>query len=263
MTAHSGGANVTSDGAKKAKTGKAAAADGEGATAAGRTALEAAVGRLSFAAYGALALSIVGVALVLTHPAWAPRVFGNAAQARFLALGVAQLRPVLETDSPFAVELATLRTVAVGDREVTRVLEGISSLSGVGVPTLTQLQDRFGRVATEIMLSDIIDSSRSPVDRAMLSLASSLELHALFHRMKDKHLPSEEALFNAQFALAAGDLQHAVDALDALSGRSAAIAEPWVKDARARLAAGQVLQYLETVAARRMAAGPLPAALRY
>ncbi|MSP49528.1 MAG: hypothetical protein EXQ95_09400 [Alphaproteobacteria bacterium] len=217
--------------------------------------LEAALGRLRVAAYAAVALSLVGVGLASTAPIWSPKVYGNATSARFLALGVAQLRPVLESDGPFSAELATLRKIATGDNEVTRALEAITSESGTGVPTLPQLQARFNRTATAVLLSDVVDANRGWFDRMMLNVASTLELHVVLQKIKDKHLPSEELVLQAHMALAGGDLVRAVDAMERLSGRPAEVAAPWIKAARARIAANRVLQFLDTVAAARMSGG--------
>jgi hypothetical protein len=266
---------VTSDNTKKTKSAKASAAASEAdaaVTAAPAAApmpaapppamptpvsLDAAIGRLRAAAYAAVALSIVGVALAATVPIWSPQVYGNASSARFLALGVAQLRPVLETDAPFSVELATLKKIAVGDNEITRALETIASDSGRGVPTQAQLQVRFSHMATEVLLSDVVDVNRGWFDRVMLNVASTMDLHVHLQKVKDKQTASKDILFQAHTALIAGDLARAADLLGTLSGRSAELAASWVKAARARIAANQVLKFLDTVATARMSSGYL------
>jgi hypothetical protein len=93
---------------------------------------EAALRPLRAAAYGALALSVVGVALAFTVPVWSPKVYGNADSARVLALAVAQLRPALASERPFVGELTTLRRIASGDTEVSQALEAIASESSAG-----------------------------------------------------------------------------------------------------------------------------------
>ncbi|MBI1774050.1 MAG: hypothetical protein HYR63_01760 [Proteobacteria bacterium] len=262
---------MTSDSPKKSRSQKAAAAESKDAVdhAASQTSgatpvvADAGLAQLRLAAGVALGLSILAVVLALTVPVWSPQLYGNAASARFLALGVAQLRPVLESDGPFSVELATLRKIASGDAEVTKALETIASDSDVGVPTLVQLHARFSRTAAEIAFSDIVDSHRSWFDRAMLSVASALDLHVWLKKMKEKHLPSDETVMEAQIALAAGDLAGAVDQMSKLSGRSAEIAEPWIRAARARIAATQVLKYLDRVAAMRLSGGSVRVAFTY
>ncbi len=254
---------MTSDSSKKSRAHKAIAAEGkevadsaaEPSAGVAAAAGDAGLARLRIAAGVAVGLSIRAVVLALTVPVWSPQLYGNTASARFLALGVAQLRPVLESDGPFSVELATLRKIAADDAEVMKALETIASDSDVGVPTVTQLQLRFSRMASDIALSDIVDSHRSWFDRAMLSVASTLDLHVWLKKMRETHPPTEEIVMQAQIAVAAGDLAGAVGQLGKLSGRPAEIAEPWIRSARTRIAASQVLKYLDRIASMRLSGG--------
>lgn len=217
------------------------------------------LGQIRVAAFTAVALSILGVALSLTTPLWSPKLYGNSTSARIFVLGVAQLRPVLETDGPFSVELATLRKIASDDPAVTKALETIAGYSETGVPTVSQLQSRFIRTSSEIMLGEIVNPSKDWFARMMFSLASALDMKDMAHKygMKVKNQGSvSDILMQAHAALRTDDLAGAVAALGKLSGRSAELAKPWVAAAQARLAANRVLKLLDQAAANRLSQRP-------
>ena len=127
---------------------------------------------------------------------------------------------------------------------------------GYTVLTLPQLQMQFAHLETEILLSDVVDANRSWLNRAMVNVASTMELSVHLHKLKDRQ-PTKDILLDARRALAAGDLAGSADALGKLTGRPAEIAKPWIAEARARLAADKVLRFLDTAAAARLSGGAL------
>lgn len=207
--------------------------------------------RLHNMATAAVLLSIVAVVVALTGPIWAPKLYGDSVSARVFVLSVAQLRPALESDAPFGLQLATLRGIVSEDAEMRKSLEAIASFSETGVPTVPQLRTSFSRLANEILLREIVDPKRSWFDRLMLSTAATLELHALVRKMETKD-PSAQSIMEAHVALHSSDLAGAIAALGKLSGRPAELAKPWIQAANARLAASRVLKLLDTLATTRL-----------
>ena len=207
--------------------------------------------RLLATASAAIVLSIAGIVIAATQPMWSPKLYGDSVSARIFVLSVAQLRPALESDAPFSFELATLRSIAADDTEIRKTLETIAEFSESGVPTVPQLRSAFVRLANEIMLREIVDSNRGWFDRLMLSVASTLHLHAVTRGLETGD-PSAQIVMRAQTALQEGDLTGAIAALGALSGRPAELAKPWIKAANARIAAIRVLKLLDTVATSRL-----------
>jgi hypothetical protein len=198
-------------------------------------------------AVSAFVLSVIGVAAALTTPLWSAKLYGNPDSSRFVALGVAQLRPFLKTDEPFGVQLSTLRRVSPNDPDLAKALETLAAFADQGAPTLPRLNDRFVRMANEIILVDLVSAKHTWLDRAVVTVASTIELHAMAHRLKDSREASA-VLWDAQAHLDSGDLAGAVGALALLSGRPAEIAAPWIEQAKQRLAADKMLVQLDAVA---------------
>lgn len=198
-------------------------------------------------AVSALVLSVIGVAAAVTTPLWSAKLYGNPDSSRFVALGVAQLRPFLQTDEPFGVQLSTLRRVSPNDPELVKALETLASFADRGAPVLPRLHDRFVQMANEIILADYVSAKHTWLDRAVVTVASTIDLHAMAHRLKDKREASA-ALWDAEAHLDSGDLAGAVSALEQLTGRPAEIAQPWIEQAKQRLAADKVLLQLDAVA---------------
>src|SRR5690349_21148905 len=81
------------------------------APANGGDAVLARLNRLHQLAMTAIVVSVIGVVAALTVPLWSAKLYGNPDSSRFVALGVAQLRPFLQKEEPFGVQLSTLQRV--------------------------------------------------------------------------------------------------------------------------------------------------------
>jgi hypothetical protein len=198
-------------------------------------------------AVSAVVLSVIGIAAAVTTPLWSSKLYGNPDTSRFVALGVAQLRPFLKTDEPFGMQLSTLRRVSPNDPDLAKALETLASFADRGAPILPRLHDRFVRMANEIVLADIVSAKNTWFDRAVVTVASTIDLHTMAHRLKDTRAASA-VLWEAEVHLDKGDLAGAVDTLGQLTGRPAEIAQPWIAQAKQRLAADKVLVQLDAVA---------------
>lgn len=217
---------------------------------------DVAVRQVRTLATAAFAVALVGLAAAFTVPVWSPLLYGNPDSSRFVALGVAQLRPALERDEPFGVQLSTLRRVMPNDPALAHALGTIAVFADKGAPTVAHLHDQFVEMANEIALGDVVGPNNTWLDRAVVKVASTLELHAVAHRLNDPREPSA-LVWDAQAHLEAGDLAGTVAALEGLTGRPAAVAAPWIAAARERIAANKVLLQLDSLAAE-LAAGNSP-----
>jgi hypothetical protein len=223
------------------------------APASGGDAVVARLHRLSQLAMTAIAISVIGVVAAVTVPLWSPKLYGNPDSSRFVALGVAQLRPYLQKEEPFGVQLSTLQRVIPNDPDLAKALETLAAFAASGAPILPHLHDRFVRMANQIMLADVVSAKNTWFDRAVVTVASTLDLHSMAHRLND---PRDASLiaWDAQAHLDSGDLAGAVAALSILTGRPAEIARPWIAQANQRLTADKVLAQLDTLA-EELAAG--------
>jgi hypothetical protein len=199
----------------------------------------------------ALIISVLSFAMTITGPIWAPRLYGIPSSAQIMVLGVAQLRPALLSDEPFRDQLSLVRGMMPSQPDVNQALDTLAAYADKGVPTLPELQASFIGFANAIMLNDIVSTQSSGFDRAVISMAAALHLHALAHWLNDTR-PSSAIVWEAKIRLDAGDLAGASAALGKLTGPEAKIAQPWIGAVDSRIAADQVLQLLETVAQSRV-----------
>jgi hypothetical protein len=236
-------------------TDPAAAIDGAGNASGG----PAATGRpaiwLRTVALSALALSALSLVVALTGPLWSPAIYGNPGSAQFMVLGVAQLRPALESNEPFRNQLTLVRGVMPSQPDVNQALETLAAYADKGVPTLPELQASFVDSANAIVLRDVVGMEPGRFDRAVISAAAAVHLHALAHWLGGTW-PASEVVWEAKTRLDTGDLAGASAVLGKLTGPEARVAERWIAAARSRIAANHVLELLETVARSQAGAPP-------
>ena len=198
----------------------------------------------------ALVLSVLSLVMAMTGPLWSPKIYGNPGSAQFMVLGVAQLRPALLGNEPFRNELSLVRRVMPSQPDVNQALETLAAYADKGVPTSAELQASFVGFANAIVLEDVVGANPSRFERAVISAAAALHLHALAHWLHDTR-PASAIVWEAKTLLDTGDLAGASAALGKLDGPQAKVAAPWISAVQSRIAANQVLEFLETVAQSR------------
>jgi hypothetical protein len=198
----------------------------------------------------AILLAVLSLVVAITGPLWSPTIYGSPDSARFMVLGVAQLRPALASNEPFRNELTLVRRVMPSQSDVNQALEKLAAYADQGVPTLPELQASFVKFANAIVLKDVVSTRSSEFDRAVVYAAATLHLHALVHWLNDT-LPASAVVWEAKTRLDAGDLAGASAVLGKLTGPESKVAEPWIRAVQSRIAANQVLELLETVAQSR------------
>jgi hypothetical protein len=198
----------------------------------------------------AILLAVLSLVVAITGPLWSPTIYGSPDSARFMVLGVAQLRPALASNEPFRNELTLVRRVMPSQPDVNQALEKLAAYADQGVPTLPELQASFVKFANAIVLKDVVSTRSSEFDRAVVYAAATLHLHALVHWLNDT-LPASAVVWEAKTRLDAGDLAGASAVLGKLTGPESKVAEPWIRAVQSRIAANQVLELLETVAQSR------------
>jgi len=199
----------------------------------------------------ALILSALSLVVAVTGPIWSPKIYGDPGSAQFMVLGVAQLRPALLSNEPFRNELTLVRGMMPSQPDVNQALDTLAAYADKGVPTLPELQASFVNCANAIVLNDVVGTNSSGFDRAVISAAAALRLHALAHWLNDTR-PASTIVWEAKTHLDTGDLAGASAALGKLTGAPAKVAQPWLSAVQSRIAADQVLELLETVAQSRV-----------
>jgi hypothetical protein len=161
-------------------------------------------------------------------------------QATVLAVG--QLREALRSMAPFAAELEAVGAVATDAPEMTKAIAALEPYAASGIPTLATLRRDFDRLAGEIARAARALEGDGWFEWAVNRLMSLVTVR----RTKDTgDLDSVDAVVaRAETSLKAGDLMAAVEELEGLAGPPGAAAAPWLRGARARLAAERAMATL-------------------
>lgn len=162
------------------------------------------------------------------------------AQALFMALG--QLRAALAGAAPYAVQLELIESALGKDAKVTAILAALRPTADRGVPTRAMLGQRFDTITADIMRATQ-PKSEAWQGRIAQQIASLIVVRRIGSNAPDGG--AEAILARTESALFAGDLATAVATIEHLSGPALDAAEPWLADARARLAADRALLALE------------------
>jgi hypothetical protein len=168
----------------------------------------------------------------------------QGAAARAVVLAVASLKDAVAKGEPYAKPLETLNAIAKDEPNIKATSALLAKHADKGVPTLAQLKDRFASIAGPIVQAAKAGTERGWMARAADRVAGLVT----WRRVGDNAKPNtvDAAVARAETLLKAGDLTGAVKALDAVlaNDKAAAVAEPWLADARARVAAERAVATL-------------------
>jgi len=168
---------------------------------------------------------------------------GRAERAMLLAL--AGLRVGVEGSGPYTAELAAVQSLA-GDRpEVKDTVAKLAEDAKTGLPSTASLTERFDRnVAPAILRARGNTKSGDWWQQIRGRLERLVVIRRIAPGGPAPRDATEAAVARADAALRAGDLTHAVAALDDLSGDAALAAAPWLAQAKRRLDAEAALAKL-------------------
>jgi hypothetical protein len=196
-----------------------------------------------------------------------------------LVLALLQIRGALEAGRPFAAEYEALAALARGRPEIAAAAAPLAEPAKTGVASRTVLANRLheleGVMATPGARTDAPgdanpntgpntgeDVNATPsdwVDQALARLRGLVTIRrvdgAVGRPPGDGSKPPPNA---AELALAGGDLEGAVGALDKLSGASAEAVQPWLRMAKQRLAVEAALHRIEALSVARLGSMPSP-----
>jgi hypothetical protein len=159
----------------------------------------------------------------------------TAAQA--LVLASTQLRAALQTPQPFTTELSAVRSLGIDDPKLSDALSAIEPFAGTGIPTESQLRDRYSDIAGEIVRTSVVSQGGQWWDQALARAGSVVNVRRVAGDIEGSG--ADAIVGRAEARLKEGKLQAAVQELESLSGDAAHAAQPWLRDAKARVAANQ------------------------
>jgi hypothetical protein len=184
------------------------------------------------------------------------RAAGGERGNEALLLAVNELRAQLQGSQPFAAALGAVEALSRDRPDVHDALAPLASSENTGIPSMAVLTQRFEHeVAPALRRVAPGAASGRWGDQIMARLRALV----VVHRVDESGAPApddpaEAAIANTQAALAKGDLAGAVKVLEALADTAAAPAQPWLAEARRRLAAEHALAQVSADLTARLAA---------
>jgi uroporphyrinogen-III synthase len=175
----------------------------------------------------------------------------TASKLATTVLGVGQLAQAVEAGSPYVRQLAAVRALGGDDPEIAQAAVDLEAWAGTGVPTMAVLRAQYPRAADAAARAEPVTTGDSWTDRVADRLASLVSIR----RIGEDAIATggvDGTLATAEAALAGGDLQAAVTALERLDGPSRKAVEEWLTQARAKLAADRTLASLQQRAIARL-----------
>ena len=170
-----------------------------------------------------------------------------------MLMAVAQWREAVLAGRPFAVELEIAKMLAVRAGGQSIDDGGFAEFAARGIPTLQELERRFGPAAAAVMRAGAIPDGAGAWYRRILD--------RIFSIVTVRRLDGEAAgtsisavLARAKLRLTGGDLAAAVVEMNSLSATVAKTAAPWLADAKARVAAEKAAADATTMAVAAVAA---------
>ncbi|MFC7333827.1 COG4223 family protein [Rhodocista pekingensis] len=170
-----------------------------------------------------------------------------------LVLVAAQLQSALASGRPYARELATARAISPEGAGLDELFDTLEARAAQGLPAFAALHESFRRLAPEVIRADRTRTDADWLDLTLGRLNSIITVRRASGDIAGADGASIVA--RAEEALNQGNLTLAVKELDALTGPAAAALQPWLADARSRVAAEKAAQALTDAAVTRIGEG--------
>ncbi|CAO1596268.1 MICOS complex subunit mic60 [Xanthoria calcicola] len=177
------------------------------------------------------------------------KVIDTNLQTQHLLLAVEAVRSTLENADrprPFVTELATLKELATDDPVISSAIASINPTAYQrGVPTTSQLIDRFRRVASEVRKASLL-----PEDAGVASHAASYLLSRVMFKKQGMTMGDdvESVLTRTETLLEEGRLDEAAREINCLDGWAKSLSADWLGEVRKVLEVRQAVDVMGTQA---------------
>jgi hypothetical protein len=161
-------------------------------------------------------------------------------------IAVAQLREAARGAAPFARELDALKAVGGSDEQIAKHVAALQPYAPQGVAKVVTLQERFAEAAARIARASRTRGGPGWFDQTLDRLSNLVAIRRI-DQGADPASP-DAILATAEAELKDGNVIEAVQVLKGLQGAPREAAEPWLKDARARIAVEQAIAALHVYA---------------
>jgi hypothetical protein len=183
-------------------------------------------------------------------------VRGDSAQ-RILIVALADLGSAVASSHPFSAQLASVEALGRNRPGWAKSLEPLEGAAKTGVPSIAVLAQQFADTAAPAILraeATSLGTHKSLGAAVLAKLRALVVIRRTDRAAAVGGTPAEQAVATADTALDKGDLAGAVAAIDALGGAARNAAAPWLKEARQRLDAEQIVAQLTRDVAADLAA---------
>lgn len=172
--------------------------------------------------------------------------------AQGLVLASGMMRMAITGDGPFETIFRTARALGASDPAITTTLDGIAPFAAKGVPTRSQLTERFAGLAGGMVRAEQAAAGGDWIDRARDTVSSLITVRRSSGDVAGSG--AEAVVARTQAALRSGSLSQAIADVETLQGPAAAVAAPWLADAKARQAVEDAVHKLGQRAIERLQA---------
>jgi hypothetical protein len=178
-----------------------------------------------------------------------------------LVLALLQIRDAVEGGRPFRAPYEALAALAQARPEIAAAAVPLAAPATDGLAGRPVLANRLRELAPAIVAANPPTNGPASTDAAAPDWASEawrrlsglVTIRRIDSAGQDQEAEGPAASVNAALqALAGGDLEGAVGALDTLTGAPAETAGPWLRMAKERLAAEAALQRIEALLVARL-----------
>jgi len=170
-------------------------------------------------------------------------------KTQHLVVAVEAVKTTLEkadAPKPFTTELAALKEIAADDPVVAAAIASINPAAYQrGIPTASQLIDRFRRVAAEVRKAALL-----PEDAGVASHLASLAMSKFLFKKSGLAVGTdvEAVLARTEVLLEEGDLDGAAREMNGLDGWAKVLSRDWLGEVRRVLEVRQALDVIATEA---------------
>lgn len=169
-------------------------------------------------------------------------VDGTDVKAAAVLLGLNQLRAAQGSDAaPYQEDLELIKKLAGDDPKTLEAINQLAPYAQSGVLSQQSLETEFKGLAGDIVMAKLRGEDASVQDMAMSRLSKLVKVR----KIDELEGQSTDAVVaRAQLMLEQGNVQGAIAELETLDGESAAVAQPWIQKAQARVQTDQATSSL-------------------
>jgi len=166
-------------------------------------------------------------------------------QAGSFLIAIGQLRSAIRSGSSFSSEISSLNAFGSNAKDILDAHLDLKNYADLGISNPIQLQEAFSGIAGKIVQSDRLPERNNLIDRTIVRLSKSLK----WRRTDMFEGNSVEAIVaRTERALKNNNIEKAARELEVLPNNLSPLAQPWLRKARANVAANKMLADLQAKA---------------